>query len=604
MLKWLVAAVAGVAIAVLLYGRRESGRGARSAVLIALRALAMTLLLALVLDAPSGPSRAPAPLVALDVSASWGRGSDSALWRQARERVARLGPDSLVLFGDSVRVARAPATPTDDASRARALVERSLASGRALVLVTDGELDDPASLDQLPSGSRVEVVQRQPARDLAVTSLDAPRAVVSGDTFEVRATLRNGPVAVGGGTLALRLGDSTIATATIDSLTPRAERTQAVRVSFAGPARATVLSAIVATAGDVERRNDTVAVPVDISRAAGAVLASTSPDFDSRFVLPVLRGAVALPTRAYFRVASGSWRQDGSLAPVSEAAVRAALRDAPLAIIHGDTAYFGAPRRATTGSLALISVAPPTAADSVGEWYPVATPPSPLSPVLAGIVWDSLPPVAVTGAAPSGEWEGLVVARGRRFDRRPVIVGGSEGGRRVVVTGASGLWRWRFRGGASADAYAALWGGIFDWLTAERPDPRAAIPAEGVVRAGEMIRWRRGRGDSVVKVVLERRGSVDRDSLTLTFGTGTTVVESDPLPAGTYDVRAPGGDAVLVVNESRELLPREPAVHSGATGRATALAEHHRLRDRGWAYMLLIALLCAEWLGRRRWGLR
>jgi hypothetical protein len=59
-----------------------------------------------------------------------------------------------------------------------------------------------------------------------------------------------------------------------------------------------------------------------------------------------------------------------------------------------------------------------------------------------------------------------------------------------------------------------------------------------------------------------------------------------------------------VVNESRELLPREPAVHSGATGRATALAEHHRLRDRGWAYMLLIALLCAEWLGRRRWGLR
>lgn len=604
MLEWLVAAVAGVAIAVLLYGRRESARGARSAVLIALRALSMALLLALVLNAPAGPSRAPRPLVALDASASWERGGDSALWRDARSRAARLSSDSLLLFGDSVRVARPPAHPGDDASRARALVERSIAAGRALVLVTDGELDDPASLQQLPSGSRVEVVQRRAARDLAVVSLDAPRAVVSGDTVEVRATLRNGPVAVSGGTLALRLGDSTIATAPIDSMAPRAERTQSMRASFRGPARPAVLAAVATVAGDVERRNDTVSVPVDIARAAGAVLASTSPDFDSRFVLPVLRGAVALPTRAYFRVASGSWRQEGSLAPVSESSVRAALRDAPLAIIHGDTSYFGAPRRVTTGSLALMSVAPPTAADTVGEWYPVAAPASPLSPVMAGIVWDSLPPVAVTGTAPTGEWEGLVVARGRRFDRRPIVVGSTTGGRRVVVTGASGLWRWRFRGGASGDAYAALWGGIFDWLTAERPDPRAALPAEGVVRAGEMIRWRRGRGDSVVKVVLERRGTEERDTLTLTFGSGTTVVESDPLPAGTYSVRAPGGDAVLVVNESRELLPREPTVHSGATGRAAALAEQHRLRERGWAYMLLIALLCAEWLARRRWGLR
>lgn len=604
MLEWLVAAVAGVAIAVLLYGRREGKRGARTALLIALRALAMIILLALVLDAPAGPTRAPPPLVALDASASWERGGDSASWRTARERAARLSADSLLLFGDSVRVSGAPARPTDDASRARSLVERSLAAGRSLVLVTDGELDDPASLQQLPSGSRVEVVQRAPARDLAVTSLDAPRAVVSGDTVEVRATLHNGAVAVSGGTLALRLGDSTIASARIDSLAPGAERTQSVRVRFGGPARPTVLAAVATTAGDRETRNDTVAVPLDISRAAGAVLASTSPDFDSRFVLPVLRGAVALPTRAYFRVAGGSWRQDGSLAPVSEAEVRAALRTAPLAIIHGDTSYFGAPRRATTGSLALISVAPATAADTVGEWYPVAAPPSPLSPVLAAINWDSLPPVAVTGSAPRGEWDGLLVARGRRFDRRPIVAGSTAGGRRVVVTGASGLWRWRFRGGPSADAYAALWGGIFDWLTAERPDPRAALPAEGVVRAGEMIRWRRGRGDSLVKVVLERRGSTQRDSITLAFGSGSTVARSDPLPAGIYDVRAPGGDAVLVVNESRELLPREPSVRSGATGRAAALAEQHRLRDHGWAYMLLIALLCAEWLTRRKWGMR
>ena len=604
MLTWLVAAIAGVAIAVLLYGRREPGRGSRSVALVALRAIAMTLLLALVFDAPSAPPRAPRALVALDVSASWGRGGDSALWRRARARAAGLAPDSLFLFGDSVRVRRPPARAADDATRSRSLVERALAAGRSLVLITDGELDDPAALEQLPSGSRVEVLQREQRRDLAVASLDAPRAVVSGDTVEVRVTLRNGALGVKGGTLELALGDSTLATAAIDSLAPRAERAQTMRVSFRGPPRPVVLSAVAKVAGDAEARNDTVAVPVDISRAAGAVLASTSPDFDSRFVLPVLRGAVALPTRAYFRVASGTWRQEGSLAPVPEATVRGALREAPLAIIHGDTAYFGAPRRATTGSLALLSVAPMTAADSVGEWYPVAAPPSPLSAVLAGIVWDSLPPVAVPGTPPAGEWEGLVVARGRRFDQRPIVAGTSAAGRRVVVTAGSGLWRWRFRGGSSADAYAALWGGIFDWLTAERPDPRAAIPAEGVVRAGETIRWRRGSGDSVVTAVLERRGGSRPDSITLSFGQGSTVAESGPLPAGVYDVRVAGGAAVLVVNASRELLPREATVRGGVIGRSTALAEQHRLRNQGWAYMLLIALLCAEWLLRRRWGMR
>ena len=604
MLTWLVAAIAGVAIAVLLYGRRDPQRGSRGVALIALRAIAMTLLLALVFDAPSAPPRAPRALVALDVSASWERGGDSTLWERARARATALAPDSVILFGDSVRVARAPGDPADAATRARALVERALAAGRALVLITDGELDDPGALEQLPSGSRVEVLPREPVRDLAVASLEAPRAVVSGDTVEVRITLRNGPVAVPRGELTLGLGDSALATLTIDSLAPHAERDVTVRSSFRGSPRSAVLSAVAVVPGDAEARNDTLAVPVDISRAAGAVLASTSPDFDSRFVLPVLRGAVALPTRAYFRVANGSWRQEGSLAPVSEAAVRAALRDAPLAIIHGDTAYFGAPRRITTGSLALLSVAPQAGADSVGEWYPVAAPPSPISGVLAGIVWDSLPPVAVTGVAPAGEWDGLTAARGRRFDQRPLIAGSTASGRRVVVTGASGLWRWRFRAGSSAEAYAALWGGIFDWLTAERPDPRAALPAEGVVRAGEMIRWRRGSGDSVLTAVLARRGDAHRDSVTLRFGHGSTVAESDPLAAGVYDVQVAGGAAVVVVNASRELLPREATVRAGATGRSAALAERHHLRDRWWAYMLLIALLCAEWLLRRRWGMR
>jgi hypothetical protein len=315
----------------------------------------------------------------------------------------------------------------------------------------------------------------------------------------------------------------------------------------------------------------------------------------------VLRGAGALPTRASYRVAPGVWRREGTLGPVSEQEVRGALHVAPLAILHGDTSIFGSPRSATTGSLAL--VAPP--ADTGGEWYPVGAPASPIAGALAGIRWDSLPPLDVSSRIARGTWEGLSTARARQFDRRAALVG-SDSPRRVVIVGAAGFWRWRFRGGTGADAYAAVWGSIFDWLSAERSDARRAIPAEGAFREGERIRWRRGSGnDSVVTALIGRHGvSPPRDTLELHFGVGSSQTESDALRAGAYDVRVPGGQAMLVVNASRELLPRVPSVRNGSVGGAPAPGERPRLRDQGWAYLLALALLCAEWVLRRRVGMR
>jgi hypothetical protein len=72
-----------------------------------------------------------------------------------------------------------------------------------------------------------------------------------------------------------------------------------------------------------------------------------------------------------------------------------------------------------------------------------------------------------------------------------------------------------------------------------------------------------------------------------------------------YDVRVPGGSALLAVNVSRELLPRRPTVRSGAVGRAPAPAGvAPSLRSLGWVYVVLVLLLCGEWLARRRAGLR
>src|SRR5688572_31658860 len=119
MAAWLVALLVGALLAALQYARRD-GRPATSVLPTALlRGAAATLIAALALDAPAGRARAPAPLVALDASASWLRGGDSAAWRAARDTLARVRADSVFLFGDSLRPdIDAVAAPTDHASRA------------------------------------------------------------------------------------------------------------------------------------------------------------------------------------------------------------------------------------------------------------------------------------------------------------------------------------------------------------------------------------------------------------------------------------------------------------------------------------------------------
>jgi hypothetical protein len=268
--------------------------------------------------------------------------------------------------------------------------------------------------------------------------------------------------------------------------------------------------------------------------------------------------------------------------------------------VHGDTAIFGPPRAATGGPLALV-----VTTGTEGEWYPSAAPLSPLAPSLSGVVWDSLPPVGLSPTVPKGSWVGVEARRGRGEERKPVIVGMEEP-RRVAVIAASGLWRWKFRGGVSGDAFTAVWGSVFDWLAAERADHRAAVPDERVVRAGDPVRWRRGSAaDSLATVVVQRRGAARGDTLVLRFPPGVTVVETPALAAGIYDVTTRGGSALLPVNPSREWLPRSPTVAAGNRAVSTLSADAApRIRGAGWPYALAILLVCAEWILRRRRGMR
>lgn len=598
MLVWLVAAAVGVTWAAASY--LPAPHVARVLAPAALRAFAVTLLVALLADALIGRARQRLPLVALDVSSSWLRGGDTTQFALARRLADSLRADTLLLFGDSVRAGEAPAAPLDMQSTVRPVVERALASGRAVHVVTDGLLSDADALGALPSGSDVQLIAGAAAagRDAAVIGLDAPRAVVSGDTVEVRVTVAAGAGGAPGGTVHLVLGARALGTLRIDSLSAYAERSLVARAVVPPGEERRILRAALA-ASDAEARNDTLAVVIETTPAAGAVFVSTSPDFDARDALAVLRGALAISTRGYYRVANGQWRVDGTLAAVSEEEVRRAVVGAPLLVIHGDTAVFGPPRAVTRGSLALVV----PVRERGGEWFVTGAPPSPVAASLSGIAWDSLPPLEVVSALPAGDWTGLEARRSRRFERRAVIVG-YERPRRVVLVGASGFWRWRFRAGTSADAFASVWGSLLDWLAAERPDIRSALPVEGVMRAGEPVRWRRGGADSVVAVNLRRRGAAGVDSITLHFAPGQTIAESGPLVAGVYEASARGGSSLMVVNASRELVPARPTVRAGRVGAGSASSDARRARTVGLLFALAIVFLCGEWVLRRRLGLR
>ncbi len=598
MIVWLVAILAGVLAAAVQYGKSATTRSALP--LAVLRALAATLIVALLAGAPAGRASRLPPDVALDASESWLRASDSTAWTAALDSATRLG-GVVRLFGDSLRVRAGRTDPADRASGLRSVADAATGSGRPVVIVTDGDLDEPEVLASLPRGSRTVVIPRRHGADIGVLALDAPRALLAGDTVVARITVIAGAAGSAAGRLELRLDAVVLDSTSITALPPFAERVIALRGIADGAERAGLLRAIVDVPGDREPRNDTLSVGVDVTRSPAAVFVSTAPDFDAREAVAALRGVTSLPTRAFYRVAPGMWRADGGLARVDEKTVREAVRDAPMAVLHGDTAVFGPPRIAARGALLLF--VPPTADD--GEWFAAAAPVSPLATSLAGLPFDSLAPLSVSPSLPRGEWQGLVARRGASEERRVALVGW-EAPRRVAILGASGFWRWRFRGGVRADAYSAFFGALYDWLAAGRTDRRAVVPDGDPLRAGMPVRWRRGAAtDSVATAVLIRRdGTAQRRTVTVRFADGANSAETWSLPPGLYDVTTAGGSALLAVNQSRELVPQRPTVQSGAVGGESAVGEAPALRDWKWMYAVAILLLCVEWLMRRRVGLR
>jgi hypothetical protein len=630
-IRWTIAIAIGLVAAWLAYGRGGTTARAHAWWLAVLRALAVTAVAALLVGAPAGRAAPRAPLVAIDVSSSSrrARGDDSSAVREWRARLTdslgtwSAGGSPIVLVGDSLRDAQAGDLkgwiPADAASHVRGAVDRAASLGRPLLLVTDGEVDDAESLAEAPAGSRVASWSASTKRDVALAELTVPASATGGDTLSVSVAVTSGGVATPDGTLQLRFDGAPAGTAAIPALAPYSTTRITTSVAVPRGTAVALVQAIAQVPADVEARNDTLTAAVEVGDRPSAVFISTAPDLDVREALTVLRGSLDVPTKAYLRIAPNVWRVEGSYAPISEADVKSRAAQAGLLILHGDTAWLGnggstdSTARARAAARALWSPAPPTVVAKAGEltrtpeWYANAAPASPLMAALSTLPFDSLPPITLAGAA-AGAQPVLTAQLGKRGAAVPAVATREERGVRTAVVSGSGWAGWSLRGGRSRDAFTALWGALFDWLAAGRGDVRAARPVQGIVRAGEPVLWRRGGADTVVAVQLRKRagGTLATDSATLTlrFTNQRFEAASPALAPGVYDVQAPGGPSVLVVNASREWIPRAPTVTAGPATKAASSSDAPRFADNGWPFVLALLLLCAEWVGRRLAGHR
>ena len=252
-----------------------------------------------------------------------------------------------------------------------------------------------------------------------------------------------------------------------------------------------------------------------------------------------------------------------------------------------------------------------------GEWYAVSPPPaSPVAANLADVSFSGLPPL--TSVLPLSDDVGrsvLNVRIGAAGAVEPAMILTEAGGRRVALATGVGFWRWALRGGEARTAYRRLWSGVAGWVLGGRQLRSAGDvrPASTVVVSGPPVRWMApGRdGDSLrVTTVADSEAPSDTDVEVLPGEQFRTPA----LKPGAYrfQVQDSAGNGVgtgrLEVEPwSNELLtgPGIPdSLLAVGEGGADRLVAGVQVRTHPLPYLVLIALLAIEWVGRRRRGLR
>lgn len=564
------------------------------------RAAAWAALGVLLVNVACPATRTPGrPLVLLDGSLSMQAAGGK--WAAARDAAGALG--DVRYFGDDRP--RADTLPVRGRSRLAPALAAAVAAARPVVVVTDGEIDDRAELaPDLLAGIGVRLFRRDTVPDAAITALSGPTRATVGDTLrlEVEVSLRGG----------LRMDTVPIAVALRQQVVGRAK----VRVA-GGLGRATVpvptaalppgqhvLRVALVAGGDREPRDDARLHVITLTCAPGLVLLAAPPDWDSRFLYRTLKTVAQLPLRGYVRIAD-RWRAMDDLRPVTLDEVRQAANGADVLILKGGAETVAGATRAR--GIWRWPSGENGATVTPGDWYLSVGASSPLAGSFGGVLVDSLPPAAqLTTLEPAPDaWVALVAQEGRRGPPRPAVIGRQlPTGRRELLVGVDGLWRWAFRGGAADQAYRAFVGDAVSWLLGAADSSRGrAGPVRAVAQNGRPIvfQWLAAAPATPVEIVWQGPSGTTRD--TLRFG-GSGRAEAWLAP-GEYRYRmADGATGTVAVEEySDELLPR-PVVLAERPMPAPPASRRGTARDQLWLFALAITALASEWLGRRRLGLR
>lgn len=605
-------------------------------VLAGLRATVFALVVLLLLDptAPwAGGRGGTGRWALLDVSLSMGAG-DGAARAAAEERALRLEREGwdVVPFGAGLE--------TDAGGGAEALqsrlgpaLARAVESGAGQVRVlSDLRFDDPvavrSALSVAPGPVDFEAFGAGTV-NAGIAAFDVEDQLLPGDSTSAEVEF----FGTGGDSLLIevreegRLVAVTTASLPAPGLRGRA-RLELPPPSGSGRRRYT---AVVRVPGDAFASDDQAVAYMSAGHdTGGLVVVTLRPDWEPRALLTVLERATGLRGSGYLRVGPDRFLPMGPAVrrgpPVDSATVGVALSDAVLVVVHGleegaDTWSRSLPARAARslvwpvdaeGAAAVgVDAGPPRR----GEWY--ATPELPASPLagdLSGARLDDLPPLGnllPLGAAEEGQVP-LLAQLGGTGPAQPALLLRRAGGRRTAVVLATGFWRWYAREGSPRDAYRRLWSGVSGWLLEEDVAATGgeARPEHWVIERGAPVRWRLpgGGGDSARVTISTDVGTVFDE--TLPSGAATS---SGPLAPGSYryTVRASDGSEFEgrfdVESRTLEMLP--PPFDTASSEPASGVAAPRDpirppISTTPWPFLMALALLCVEWVWRRRVGLR
>ena len=361
--------------------------------------------------------------------------------------------------------------------------------------------------------------------------------------------------------------------------------------------------------------------------AGALVLVSAVPDWEPRYLLPVLEKVTGLPSIGYLRAGPDRFVRLGSASdrgiPADSSTVKRAATEAALLVLHGlgvDADPWIAEIAEGQGQRLVLpldsegtrAVGLETGDPISGEWY--ASPDVPTSPIagaLAGVNLQGLPPLsgAMVPSTPLLLPPLQIQLRGAGSPESAFGLIERPGGR-VAVALASQFWRWAARENGH-EPYRRIWSGIVDWLLAGEEviaaEPR---PMVWVTSRGQKIAWSLGGDSSSVHLEVWSGTEVVTDTTLVGGGeamtgaldpglyTYTLVSESDDtVGAGRFDVSG----------VSLEMLPvaKMPELSPGSLSSPGNAEDSGRpLRTYPWVYLLIMVLLCSEWIVRRRTGLR